>query len=448
MKIRLVSHASVIVECRDVSIWTDPWLFGKVFNDSWTLLPAPVFDESLLRDITHLWLSHEHPDHFHIPTLSSLPPHFKQNVIVMFQQRGSERAFATLEKLGFQKFLALPHRQSMLISRDTRVFCYQAGTMDSCLGIESAGETVFNVNDSRINSADCRVILRDLGAIDVLLNQFSLAVTAGQVDHRRYLAPAARHVLQSLSANHRDLRAAVTIPFASLMYWSAIDNRHVNAFANKPRAVFDFCAQRGQKTAILYPGDVYEVNRRYDSRMRLERYDELYARFDELPFDTPAPVPPAEIARAFEELARHLHDKFPRLLLRALGPLSVFIPDLETSVIFSVAHGWLREVRDYDAPDLRIHSQPLQFCFARPYGAQTLAISGRYQVLRHARRWRAYRALLALNNAEVYLRPRYLATHRNWAYLKDRFHAKRRYADRASAREQDRLGANSPRYSA
>ena len=42
MQIQLVSHASVLIRTQDVQIWTDPWLTGKVFNNSWTLLHEPA----------------------------------------------------------------------------------------------------------------------------------------------------------------------------------------------------------------------------------------------------------------------------------------------------------------------------------------------------------------------------------------------------------------------
>ena len=38
MSVTLVSHASVVIDTGSVRIWTDPWLFGKAFNDSWLLL--------------------------------------------------------------------------------------------------------------------------------------------------------------------------------------------------------------------------------------------------------------------------------------------------------------------------------------------------------------------------------------------------------------------------
>ena len=53
MKIRLVSHASVIIECSDLTLWTDPWLLGKAFNESWLLFPPACFDDALLDEIDY-----------------------------------------------------------------------------------------------------------------------------------------------------------------------------------------------------------------------------------------------------------------------------------------------------------------------------------------------------------------------------------------------------------
>src|SRR5271167_2871368 len=103
MKVQLVSHASVIIESNSTVIWTDPWLFGKAFNNSWALVPPPEpVGEALLDKITHVWISHEHPDHFHIPTLRSLPASFKERVTVLYQKLNSEKMIAAFKRLGFK----------------------------------------------------------------------------------------------------------------------------------------------------------------------------------------------------------------------------------------------------------------------------------------------------------------------------------------------------------
>ena len=237
MKLRLVSHASVLIETDDCRIWTDPWLFGKAFNDSWSLLGPAVWDEAWLADIDYLWISHEHPDHFHIPTLRSLPEAFKQRVTVLFQENNSDKMFEAFAKLGFSRHRALRHRVACQLTASTTVYCYQVLPMDSALAVTSGGACVLDLNDAEVNTRDCHMIRRDLGRVDVVLNQFSVAGYAGLADRSRHLTDLAERVLENVSENHRELAAGCTIPIASFIYFSAEDNRYVNAFANTPRRV-------------------------------------------------------------------------------------------------------------------------------------------------------------------------------------------------------------------
>lgn len=42
----------------------DPWFDGEVFNRSWALQSATRTTIDELADCRHIWISHEHPDHF------------------------------------------------------------------------------------------------------------------------------------------------------------------------------------------------------------------------------------------------------------------------------------------------------------------------------------------------------------------------------------------------
>ena len=86
MKIRLVSHASVLIKTATAGIWTDPWFVGKAFNDSWALWPRAAYDVEMLEQVDYVWISHEHPDHFSIPSLRALPENLKRRVTVLFQK--------------------------------------------------------------------------------------------------------------------------------------------------------------------------------------------------------------------------------------------------------------------------------------------------------------------------------------------------------------------------
>lgn len=419
MEIRLISHASVIIKS-DVSIWTDPWLHGKAFNDSWSLSPLPAFDESLYAEIDYIFISHEHPDHFHVQTLRSLPEDFKNRVTILYQKNNSEKMFNAFKRLGFPKAIALPHRETVKLTGQTEVYCYQAGTMDSALAVINDQEVVLNLNDCEINAGDCRRILSDLGKVDVVLNQFSIAGYSGFQDYENHLPAQSRNILEKMMSNHLDLKADLTIPFASFIYFSSEDNRYINEYSNKPQNVADFFAEKKQKLAVLYPGESYRTGTDHNSTDALKRFREFYDSMESLSYDASEKIPLEEIAAAFEKLARHMREKYPVSLLKLLlKPVTVRIPDLDRTVLFSIATGEFRDEPNGD-PDLIIKSQPLHFGFSYPYGIQTLGVSARYTLVKNFPNWRNHRIFFSLNNAELYLRPKFLFAPSNLKFFKER----------------------------
>jgi UDP-MurNAc hydroxylase len=415
MEITLISHASVVVRT-DVSIWTDPWLFGKAFNDSWSLFPEPVLDESLYDSIDYLFISHEHPDHFHIPTLKSLPDNFKKRVKILFQENNSDKVINALNRLGYPNAIRLPHAKKVSLTDTTEVFCYQARSLDSALAESAGGETIVNLNDCELSRRDCRRIRRSVGKVDVVLNQFSIAGYSGFAEREKYLPIQAENVLAKMLANHRDLGAKVTMPFASFIYFSSEDNSYINDFANRPQSAHDYFSRHGEQMAVLFPGETYRIGSSHDSAASLEKFHALYSDTSTRPIEKGSTVALEDISEAFARLAAHLREKYPGLLLRRLKPVTVEVPDLKTTVRFSAASGAFEEV-DMAEPDLIVNSQPLYFAFSFPYGVQTLGVSARYTLIKDYPNWRRYRILFSLNNAELYLKPRFLFTLRNLSFF-------------------------------
>lgn len=420
MKVGLISHASVVIETDDCVIWTDPWLSGRVFNDSWSLLPPAAWDGSMLNKIDYIWISHEHPDHFNFPTLRALPDWFKRKVTILFQDLNSSRMVGAFRALGYTNVRPLAHRKFEKLAGATRVYCYYVGLMDSCLAVTDGTHTVFDGNDAQITARDCGAIVRDLGRVEVILNQFSIAFYSGLVNHEEPLRRMARGILQRIYQSHVHLGAEVTIPFASLMYFSSVENKYINRFHNTPRDVFERFAKGGARVAVLYPGDTYECGRAYDSSAALKRYDMIYARRDDLPYDGPQRIELDQIAEAFAKLADHLHERYPAVLLRALRPVTVRITDLERTVRFSIPGRSFEPVEGSAEPDMVVSSQPLHFSFSSTYGFQTLGISGRLTIPKDSYNLRLHRLLFALNNAEVYLRTRFLFRRKTIHFLMQR----------------------------
>ena len=78
-------------------------------------------------------------------------------------------------------------------------------------------------------------------------------------------------------------------------------------------------------------------------------------------------------------------------------------------------------LEDSEDFDLMIRSQPLHFALNTTWGVQTLGVSARYFIKKNFATWRWYRIITSLNNAELYLKPKYLFTKRNFDFLRARF---------------------------
>jgi len=66
--IEFVNHASVIISGEKTKVLSDPWYSLSAFHDGWNLIYENSDEDivKVLEKITHIWISHEHQDHFSI----------------------------------------------------------------------------------------------------------------------------------------------------------------------------------------------------------------------------------------------------------------------------------------------------------------------------------------------------------------------------------------------
>ena len=131
-KISLISHASILIQIDDKKIVTDPWYFGATFNNGWELSPKPNLEKIKLqlRDVDIIWISHEHPDHLHFPTLKWLVEIIDKNVTIYFQKTNSIKVFNALKKLGYKSFVQMPHMKKITITPKVKIACYAHRHLD------------------------------------------------------------------------------------------------------------------------------------------------------------------------------------------------------------------------------------------------------------------------------------------------------------------------------
>jgi len=425
MKITFISQASVIIETEDCVIWTDPWLFGTAFNDSWRLFPEPKWDNSLFDKINYVWISHEHPDHFHIPTLKSLPESFKENVVVLFQKNNSTKMPDAFKMLGFKKIKLFHNQRVQSLTSKTKIQITQIGHMDSSLAVISKNKIVLNLNDCEITKKDAKNYIKTLGKINVVLNQFSMAGYNGLVNYEKHLVENAKGKLQDMVDNHISLNAHITVPIASYIYFCMNDNKFINYYANTPQDVYSYFKENNLGCEILSINETLDLNDfvSHNSEKSLEKLISFKGNKKQLKYYDSAKIGEAEIKKAFIERHNQIKSRFHNVFMTKMKPIKFYIKDINKFLIISLGNGKFEdyEPTNKDDYDIEINSQPLLFTFKFTWGLQTLGVSGRYLIKDNFNTWKWYRILTSLNNAEIYLTPKYLFTLKNLKYFISRF---------------------------
>jgi UDP-MurNAc hydroxylase len=379
MKVTMVSHASVLIEDDPIVLLTDPWLMGEVFNESWSLLCPPLLTQTTLQGVTHIWISHEHPDHLHFPTLKAIPPKQKARITLLYQRHFSSRVFESLTSLGFREVIELPLGRWLDLGGDVSIMCCSVGTIDSLLAVRSTSGTVLNVNDCVISSWAARTAARSIGTVDVLLPQFSIASWVGNPGDTKIAA--ADEVLRRARLYIRTFKPKVTIPFASFVYFSHDENRYMNAWINTPDRVCEHLSGTPTQLQFLYNGDSWSSQDGFCLHSDpLERYRADFKNIADRPYRCSHPsYPRDELIELGQRLVDEVRPRFPRFWLRKATPVHFYIVDLDAAIRFDLRQGTVEEEQRVKSEcDLALHSQALWFAFKFPWGFSTLEVSGRY----------------------------------------------------------------------
>ena len=103
-----VNHSSFIIQQGQGGLICDPWLDGSVFNNGWDLLSLTHWAYDDFRRLTHIWFSHEHPDHFCPPNIQKIPEDARDSLEVLYQATRDRKVLDFCQKIGFQTREARP----------------------------------------------------------------------------------------------------------------------------------------------------------------------------------------------------------------------------------------------------------------------------------------------------------------------------------------------------
>jgi len=374
-----VNHASFILRSGAVSLLCDPWLDGAIFNQGWSLLSPTRLAYDDFAAITHIWFSHEHPDHFSPPCLKKIPEQYRRRITVLFHITKDKRVVNLCKALGFA-VVELPEWQTVEIAPDFKIMSGMQGLIDSWSAIFAEGKTLLNMNDCVFErDRELEEIKREVGNIDVLLSQFSYATWVGNRDNLAAHKKHAAHKLMEMSRQIRVFEPAQFIPFASYIFFSHSENVFMNENSNRIGDVFHYLTRElNAPTVVLYPGDEWIVGSPFDSAESIRRYNEDYNRVQAAAPTAPTISSLVTLEEAAEKFIMKFSEKNNRFLLNALPPAVVYLSDLDVHLELSF-RGGLRVVEGAQ-PDIILSSDSLLNCLTTDWGGETLVINGRFQV--------------------------------------------------------------------
>ena len=394
-EIQFINHASVLISDDKNAILTDPWYSGSIFNKGWSLIcdTADEKVEELLNNVSHIWISHEHPDHFSISFFNKFGETIKEKGIeILFQETKDKRVEGFLKA---KKFIVriLETNEWIKISNNCKLFNFKDGFYDSGLAIDISGKKFLNLNDCEIKSdSRCSEVLELVGECDVLVSQFSYAAWKGGRDNILWRKKAAEEKLSTLSTQVKYFKPKVLIPFASFVYFSNTENCYLNDSVNTPNKVleyFSYSKEVGIK--VMKPFEVLNefVLKHHDNKEALEFWNHSFAISNDTQKNNFEIKHLDDLNNSFEVYKERIfknNSKSFIWLLRMISPVPAFrtiliqLHDINQVVKLNYFQDSLITT-DLD-PDISMSSESLDFIFNNTFGFDTLTVNGCFEELK------------------------------------------------------------------
>jgi UDP-MurNAc hydroxylase len=390
-QLEFINHASVNISNGETSVLSDPWYQGDSFHKGWNLL-CELEDsqiESLLHRISHIWVSHEHPDHFSIGFFKKFKNIIIQNkIIVLFQDTDDKRVESFLKASKFQ-LIILQRNQWISLGKDFEVLNFKDGFYDSGLAIRTCNKTFLNLNDCEITTqARCKEIQNIIGNCDVLLSQFSYAAWKGGESNLAWRRDAAKKKLETLKIQVDSFSPQYLVPFASYIYFSNEKNFYLNDSSNTPKDVSNYFAASGEITIkimrpfekffpLLEPTSSDESTLFWEQKFQLvnlqnlnkyistdlECLNESFQKYRDRVF--------ANNSKSFIWLVKTFSP------VKFFGPLIIHLEDLNKTLRLNLFEEKL--VVTNSPAHITMSSESLNFIFLNTFGFDTLTVNGCFE---------------------------------------------------------------------
>lgn len=217
---------------------TDPWLTGTAFNGGWKQIVKSPSVEDVMSGVTHIYYTHEHPDHFSPKDFIELKK-INPNVKVLIQNHKDKKLRNFFKKNNVQ-VMERSYRK-ILLGKSSWIKVFPWGVLDSFSLINLDGLKILNLNDCTIHSEfNLSYVKKMVGEVDVLLSQFSCGQYEGDESEPGRIIEASKQKLKSLSLQVRILSPKSLILSASYVYFSSKEYFYANKYNNNVKIAFDY----------------------------------------------------------------------------------------------------------------------------------------------------------------------------------------------------------------
>jgi UDP-MurNAc hydroxylase len=382
--IKWINHAGFVTRHRGVALACDPWLDGPAFNEGWSLFSPTRFKPQDFAKVTHIWFSHEHPDHFSPKNIREVPAERRPKITVLFQKTKDGKVIRFCRDLGFET-VELESGKPYKLESDFAVTCYRhgdanrTGGVDSFLLVEAGKTRLLNLNDYITeNIAELRSIKERCKDLTVLFTQFSYANWVGNPGDDGSKRKAAVIKIVSLQQQIAILRPQFVVPFASYIFFSNSENFHMNSHVNKIRDIYDLISRTDAIPVVLYPGDQWTVGEKRDCEPALSRYGSDMEKALGAPpqYNVPT-VPLAQLMEEAEKFRKKMFDSHATVILHLIPGTTIWLKDYLKAFTFSYRHGFREHPGiSEDRCDISAISGAISHCFTLAWGADTLHVNG------------------------------------------------------------------------
>jgi UDP-MurNAc hydroxylase len=371
-----------MVEHGDVTLICDPWVEGTAFNKGWSLLSETRMDYSEFDRVTHIWFSHEHPDHFSPPNLSRIPRETRAGITVLFQETTDRKVAEFCRGFGFKEIVELEEGRFHEIGEDFSILCNPYTYGDSYAVLKVGGINILNLNDCVVNSDKAAYDLKKrIGDVDLLFTQFGYANKIGNSVDKDLREQASKEKLERIRFQNRHLNPSLIVPFASYIYFCHEENRYMNEGMNRVDRIHAFIEDELKtRCMVMYPGDVWEPGIVWDSTPSIRKYMDDYERLGSGRFYSTETVDEGTLMANSRKFIDRLKDGYPAKT-RVIESLHsrVFVTDHAKSYELSGTSGLKLASIGLESCDLSLSSESLNYCFKELWGGDTLYINARYQ---------------------------------------------------------------------